>query len=188
MPKKKEEKHKSVEKDLKEKEAKQRAERGFSDSDVRCIMDRFLEIVPQMLRQLKRTHIGHPALTVDGSPMTDKQWSKILERMLFLLKEMDENSCSLKNPYDGEWWLMHQEFDEKYPDKDVLKTEAELEEEKKTKCYLGVGPERDPDRGKHFVEIRNQKLEWDRFISEYRNKCKNEFFKLFSDYFWDLWD
>ena len=186
MPKRKE---KMVDKETAEdKIARQRAERGYADSDLWDMSKYFIDTTRLMLKQLKKDGRGYPGFTADGTPMSARQWKKILDRMLFLLKEMDEKTCSLKNPYEDEWWLMHQEFEKKYPDRDVLKTEAEHEEEKKAKHYIGIGPERDPERGGHFVEVRDQKIEWDSFIGEYRNKCKNEFFKLFSDYFWDLWD
>ena len=168
--------------------AKQRAERGFSDKDVWGMSYWFLETVPQMLKQLKKERHGYPGFAPDGSPMTDKQWGIIIKRMLFLLKEMNEETCSLKNPYTDEWSLLWQEFDKKYPDKDVLKTDKEREDEKNGAGYPWIQPDRDPDRGGHYEEVSRKMREWEVFICGYRNKCKKEFFQLFSDYFWDLGD
>jgi len=118
----------------------------------------------------------------------DERWTGILNRMVFLLDELDDDKCSKKNPYADEWWQYHLKFDEKYPDKDVLKSAEELKEEKKKKAYRMITPSADPDFGKEYDEISKKMVEAEREIFSYKDSCKNEFMDLFKKYFWSLWD
>ena len=45
-----------------------------------------------------------------------------------------------------------------------------------------------PDRYPTAQEINDKYFEYERKIFEYRDQCKKEFFELFSEYFWQLWD
>ncbi len=54
----------------------------------------FLNVAPQMLRYLRKTSHGCPC------DMTMEQWKKTLFTMEFLLREADEDMCSMKNEYD----------------------------------------------------------------------------------------
>ena len=117
---------------LERKYGRQRVKRGYSDRDVWDIDLWFLSVMPKMLQQLKETRHGSPAelgesyVNDDGGMVNDKcheEWDKILDRMIFLLGEMNED----------------------------------------------------------ISEISREKV-------SYREKCKNEFFELFSKYFWYLWD
>lgn len=118
----------------------------------------------------------------------DQKWIDILNHLIFLLNEMDEDKCSMKNPYEKEWLTYHKKFDKKYPDKNILKTNEELDYEKTTNTYLHIGPERDPEFGIKYKECLKNFLEYSKKIDEYRNQCKDEFFELFSTYFWNLGD
>ena len=118
----------------------------------------------------------------------DLKWKNTIKHMAYLLSEMDEDTCSMKNPYYDEWWFYHEWFDKKYPDKDVLKTEKELEDERKTNTFLHVGPDRDPDFGEEYSKVAKKMFDFDNEIEKYRNERKNEFFVLFEKYFWELWD
>ena len=124
-----------------------------------------------------------------ASDECDHRWVDILNKLIYLLDEMNEDTCSMKNPYEKEWWSYHIKFDKKYPNHgNELKTEEELVEEKRTNTILHVGPERDPDFGKTYRVVVEKYLNYDKQIADYRDKCKNEFFELFSKYFWYLGD
>ena len=124
-----------------------------------------------------------------ASDYCSDQWGSILKRMAFLLGEANEETCSLKNPYEKELFKYREMFEKKYPNRgDELKTEEELERDRTSGSWLMVGPERDPVFGEKYAEVREKYFEHENKIFEYRNQCKNEFFELFSRYFWDLWD
>ena len=124
-----------------------------------------------------------------ASEECDQRWVDILNRLIFLLNEMDEDKCTMKNPYEKEWNSYYRKFEKKYPDRgNELKTEKELEMEKTSNVWLHVGPERDPDFGDAFKEASKNYFEFEKQISQYRDKCKDEFFELFSKYFWNLGD
>lgn len=219
-----EEEYARKEAEREEKEKSQRAERGYSDSDVWNMGDWFIRTARPMLKQLAENNMGFPSdlevqwvedhkdevkmnydefvcwpsedkdpkgyeLRSRASEECDAKWKGILKRMAFLLGEMGEETCTKKNPYEDEWWSYHEKFDKKYgSDRDVLKTEEELQREKKTHTFLHVGPERDPEFGKEYKEVSKKMYDAESDIWKYREKCKNEFFELFSKYFWNLWD
>ena len=84
--------------------------------------------------------LGDNYVNEEGVLVNDKcheEWDAVLDKMIFLLGEMDEESCTKKNPHEvgDDGWLKEEEN-----------------------------------------------------IAKYRDDCKNEFFKLFSEFFWDLWD
>lgn len=85
--------------------SKQRAKRGFADSDVWSMYTYLEELMPAMLQYLKDNRMGSPAML--GENYTDehgimqndachKEWDKILDRMIFLWRELDEETCSEK--------------------------------------------------------------------------------------------
>ena len=185
------------------KEAKwrqQRAERGFSDCDVWAIDDWFIDIMPRMLRQLNKNRCSYPVLMENPSlektgsitdkedNINDKKWGEILNHMAFLCEEMDESKCSMQNQYTDKLDEMNLAFAKKYPNRDVLKTPEELERDRTSGGILHVGPERDPDTGEEYKELLQKWISEDRKIKEYQCQCKNEFFELFSKYFYSLWD
>ena len=91
------------------KMAYQRAKRGYADQDVWDLHSWFMEIMPKMLQNLKDTSHGFPI-----EFKSESEWFEILERMIFLLHEMDEDSCTYKNPYEDKWFevVTHQKRDE----------------------------------------------------------------------------
>lgn len=111
----------------------QRAFRGWADCDTWDMDFWFIEVVKPMLQHLRDTNMGHPV------NLTEEAWNVILDRMVFLLTGMDEETCSQQNTlWEGE-------------DKDKA-IEREMD------------------------------------IWKYRDACKDEFFRLFSKYFYNLWD
>lgn len=186
-------------KEFEEKCKVQRAERGYSDSDVWNFYDWFLEVIPKMIQDLRNNHVGHPSVIYDetndsffcedtGKKLDDQKWNDILDQIIIFAKEAAEETCSMENPYRNEWWKYHEEFDRKYPNKDVLKTPKELADEKRTHTYYHVGPSRDPDFGKKYDEVSKKVLDFDDEIFKYRNYCKDQLFELMRIFFWDLWD
>ena len=163
-----------------EKMRKQRYERGYADIDVWDISEWFIDIVTPMLRQLRNTHHGSPSYLgknyVDENgnminPDCHEEWDKILERMIFLLGEMKEETRSVSNPYADEYDKVLEEFQEKYQQK-------------------GNG-----DRKFHslreipeYKAVQHKYIEKEKELEQYSDQCKNEFFELFSKHFWDLWD
>lgn len=160
-------------KKLEKKRAKQRAKQGFADIDVWNHYDWFIYTARRMLKQLKKEHMGFPPDVLSlanqnrlafGTEEEKKYysgkgaraWEDILDRMIFLLYEMDEEKCSQKNEY--------QESFEKYLEK------------------------KHPEKHEGYQDIRQKYYDREKEISQYRNKCKNDFFKLYSKWFWSLWD
>ena len=179
----------------------QRAERGFADIDAWGISEWFLDIIPKMIRFVRENERGYypvdkngdfPVLSKEDASLPEppevyeKRWDDLLKRMEYLASEACEKTCSMKNPYEEEWSSYHERFDKKYPDKDVLKTPEELEMESNSGFFLDVGPERDEEFGEAYTEICRKFLDYDRKISKYREECKDEFFVLFSKYFFQI--
>ena len=111
----------------------QRAFRGWADCDTWDMDFWFIEVMKPMLQHFRDTHQGHPG------NLTEEAYNVVLDRMIFLLTEMDENTCSQQNTL---WRCGNKDK--------VLQREID--------------------------------------ICKYREACKNEFFRLFSKYFYDLWD
>ena len=125
---------------------------------------------------------------VDANNECDEEWKGILNRMVFLLGEMGEDTCTKKNPYEDAMAKAYEEFHEKYGSfGDGLKTEEEKEEENRIGLYRMYHPTDEPGRD-DVKELFKKYMEEDHNIAKYRDDCKNEFFELFSKHFWNLWD
>ena len=188
---------KERDKKFEKKMRKQRLKRGYSDMDVWDIKFWFMNTVRPMLQQLRDTHTGSPSRlgenyqNENGLWVNDTchdEWDAILDRMIFLLGEMDEEKCSRKNPYDKQWENAHKKFREKYGlFGDGLKSEEELSEEKKKGSHRIYFPSDEPGRD-DIKELEKKWRDEEDNLYQYRLNCKDEFFKLFSEYFYDLWD
>ncbi len=109
--------------------------------------------------------------------------------MIFLLTEMDADKCSMKNPYEKAYKGLNRKFRRElgwFGEK--AKTPEELAEEKAKGSSRMYSPWDFPDRYPTAKEINGKYFEYETKIDEYRDKCKDEFFELFSKYFWMLWD
>ena len=121
--------------------SRQRVVRGYADCDVWRMFSYLQELMPDMLQHLKDNRHGSPGYlgenytNEDGILVNDTchdEWDKILDRMIFLWRETDEETCSKKNPYEDEYMKAFSEFDKKYGFLgEKLQTKAELEENKK---------------------------------------------------------
>lgn len=143
---------------------RQRAKRGFADQDVWSIDYWFIDVMSKMLTQLKNTQHGVPVMQDDdGNIMSmedaSKKWQEALDKMIFLLHEMNEETCSFQNPYDDDLISVYSIRYSHHP--------SELPE---------------------YKDTVDKYLNKEKEIANYRNECKDEFFVLFSKYFWNLWD
>lgn len=180
-----------------DKMRQQRYERGYSDRDVWNINTWFISTLKPMLIQLRKDHAGSPAFlgknyqNENGIWVNDtchEEWDKILDRMIFLLGEMDEETCTKTNPYDEEMDKARNEFHEKYGFfGEGLKSEEEKAAEEKSGLKRMYFPSDEPGR-EDVNELTDKWLAENQAIDKYRDDCKNEFFELFSKYFWNLWD
>ena len=176
----------------------QRAKRGFSNRDVWNLYDWFLEIMPRMLKNFRRSHHGYPCSLFPSeeawrddkeSEKAHNKWNEILDRLIFLLGEMQENTCSMKNPYELQKNKIDRQFRIKYGYfGDGLKTKEQREEEKRQGSYAMLFPSDFPDLYPDYEELERNYMQAENEITAYRNKCKDEFFALFAEHFWNLWD
>ncbi len=181
------------------KHAYQRIKYGYCDRDVWSIDWWFLNVVPNMLEDLKEMAHGYPSPLEDtesklisGTSASEEadekgmqQWRDILSEMIYLFREANEDTCTRKNPYDEEYHKAHEEFTKKYGFfGDGLKTEEEKAEEKKKGLHrmymLSDVPEYKDISEKHYDEERR--------ISMYRDECKDKGMDMFKKWFWNLWD
>lgn len=184
-----------------ERMAKQRAKRGFSDEDVWSIDYWFCQTISPMLKQLAKVSHGHPILDENGdyvsgndylgmdSEVLEKRWKDIILHMAFLADEMNDETCSMKNPYDKDSDRVYRAFEKKYGwGGEKLQTEEDKQEAEQTGSHKWFSPVHDPVHGEEYRKILDAWHDYEKKIEEYRDKCKNEFFVLFSKYFRSLWD
>lgn len=112
----------------------------------------------------------------------NRLWNEILDRMIFLLKEANEETCSVKNPYEGENRKNHREFIKKYGilGEKLLKP-GEISPDGTRKLYML------PDI-LEYKETEELFIKETIRLDEYRDRCKTEAINLFNKWFWNLWD
>ena len=175
--------------------SKQRITRGYCDYDVWEMFSFLQTIIPDMLQTLKDTRMGSPGYlgknytNEDGILVNDtchEEWDKILERMIFLWRELDEDTCSKKNPYDDAYTEAFTEFHDRYGIfGEKLQTEEELEENRKRG---GGGTVHFMDELPEYKEISDKYREEEKRLEKYRESCKDEAFDMLKQYFFALWD
>ncbi|OON85732.1 hypothetical protein BXO88_10760 [Oribacterium sp. C9] len=180
------------------KNAYQRIRYGYCDRDVWAIDWWFLNVVPNMLEDLKDTAHGYPDSPGDYSQVLIgtgfpedvdeegmKKWKGILSDMIFLLREANEDTCTKTNPYEEEYEKASKEFTDKYGFfGEGLKTEEDRAEEKE-KGYHRMYMLSDVPEYKNISDLH---YEEERKIAEYRDECKDRGMDLFKTWFWNLWD
>jgi len=171
---------------------------GYDDYAVWDTYSWFTTTMRDILKRYNENRMGTPII-IDDYPFDDdsseesdkmrelnnKKWNEIVERMIFLLGEMDEFTCTRKNPYEDEWWKAEMEFDSKYGMfGQGLMTDTEKEMLKDKGLYtmhtMGELPE--------YEEISKKHINAENDLEQYRSDCKDEFLELFSKYFYCLWD
>lgn len=89
--------------------SRQRMTRGYADTDCWNVDDYLQILIPNMLEKHRENHLGVPL--IDGKPLSTEEWEQILDRMVFLWREADENTCTRKNPYEEEYFKALKEFE-----------------------------------------------------------------------------
>ena len=167
----------------------QRIWKGYCDYDLFAIDSWFLGIMPDMLEDFRDTTHGYPSgieicihavassslETADISDQTDDEgmtlWRNEISRVIHLLREASEDTCSQRNPYE-----------EEYHSKVTTRWEKRTDENGFVHTVL-TPPANDSER-----ELENRYFAEEKRLTEYRNSCKDEAFVLLSKWFFDLWD
>lgn len=153
----------------------QRIRYGYCESDVWSIDLWFLNVMPNMLDDLRKS----------AQSNASTQENQLLSEMAFLFREAQEETCSKKNPYKKARLRAQRDFEKMYgPWGEKLKIAAEIREEKKHNILISHTmedvPKYQPIAAKY--RVAEQKL------SEYRTDCRNRGLKLFCEHFHELWD
>ena len=179
----------------------ERAKYGYAKSDTWDIFSWFLDIMPKMLTDMRDNLHGNPMplnnisqqVYLDENEKEEsqdfKEWKETLEKMIFLLNEMKEETCSYKNPYEKEYFNVTEDFRKKYGFcGEKLKTEEQLKEEEEKGYSAWLTPRDFPDLYPEFRDLQDKYFNCEKQIAIYRDKCREKFFNMFSEHFWDLWD
>lgn len=164
----------------------QRIKKGFCYRDIWDIDTWFLNVIPDMLEELKDTSHGFPSrfLKNDGSDTDEEidkaaaKWKDILTEMAFLFREANEETCQKKNPYDEEYTVVLHKFIKHFGfnGKWVKKKDG-------TRVFIrnlsDIPKYRKLDENYHKVENE---------LCEYRSDCLKKAMSMFAEYFNDLWD
>lgn len=175
--------------------SRQRIVWGYADIDRRNMFGYLQTLIPDMLQDLRDHRTGSPGYlgenytNAEGILVNDtchEEWDKILDKMIFLWRESQEETCSRKNPYETEYDKAADEFHKKYGFfGDKLQTEAELEENKKRG---GGGTVHFMDELPEYRDIYEKRQAEERKLEAYREQCKNEALDMLKEYFYFLWD
>lgn len=177
--------------------AYQRIRYGYCDKDVWAIDWWFLNVIPNMLDDLRKNAHGYPtelsescdtvqALVMDKEKNdAAKEWDRILSEMAFLFREANEETCSKTNPYEEEWSRVGTEYIEKYGFwGEKLWTKEEKEKAKREKIYTMRSFRDFPE----YMELDELYWKAEKEKDAYRNECKEKGMELFQKWFWNLWD
>lgn len=161
--------------------SKQRITRGYCDCDVWEMFSFLQTLIPDMLQTLKDTRTGSPGYlgenytNENGILVNDtchEEWNCILDKMIFLWREAEKDTCSQKNPFDEAHSKAMDEFTERFGlFGNKLQTEKELEENRKRG---GGGTIHFMDELPEYKEISDKYREEEKRLEEYRRKCKDE--------------
>ena len=172
----------------------QRIVRGYCNMDVWGLSSWFLSLMPVMLQQFRDTHVGSPAslgenyVNSEGIWVNDKcheEWDKILDKMIYLFREANEETCERKNPYDDEHSRITEEFTKNYG---LFGRKLETEQQKAEANLTGAHTIHFPDEIDEYTDTCKKWLEEEKAIDQYREESKNAAFELFVKWFDSLWD
>ena len=184
--------------------SRQRRKKGYCEYDLYSISNWFMKVVPEMIEEARAKKLGIPSVLIEEArnshnidPSEDfysipeelldeiekeasNKWDAILTRMVFLMRESDEDTCSRKNPYEEEYNKAREEFAFKYGDLgEKLLTEEDKEYAKRTggrKAYfMSDVPE--------YREIYNKYMEEQQKLWKYHETCQKEGLDLFVKWF-----
>ena len=168
----------------------QRITKGYCDKDLWNIDYWFMSIMPDMLQKFKNTRHGSPSVLgedyVDENGILNndtchENWDIILEKMIFLFREMNEETCERKNIYEEEHEKVYREFEKKYG---ILGEGLESVNEKLLQRKKVHFPSELPE----YKDIEMKYSDYEKELCKYRETCKDEAFQLFSKWFYHLWD
>lgn len=167
----------------------QRIHKGYCYKDLWSIHDWFLQTIPEMLSEYKENRIGSPDCLEESTQFTshaigdnnNSEWDAILDRMIFLFREANKETCQKKNPYKEEYDEVNEEFERKYG---VFGEKLDTEQDKK----LGMHSMHFPSELPEYKDISDYYYEEEDELTKYQDQCKNQAFELFSKWFWNLWD
>ena len=109
----------------------------------------------------------------------------IWERMIFLWRESNEDTCTRKNPYEEEHYKARKEFIETYGVfGEKLQTGEASEEVRKR---WGGGAIHFMYEVPEYKEISDKYLAESKKLEEYRNTAKDEAMDLLKEHFFRLW-
>ena len=162
----------------------QRIWKGYCDYDLFSIDGWFMKLMQRMLKEFKESRHGSPVAMnnpshavfldeIERDQDVHSAWDMKLERMIFLLGEMDEYSCSQQNSFADEYFGVIEKLlqcPDARPDSSSARSFPDLKE------Y----PE--------YQELEENYHSEEKRLAKYRLDCKQEFFELFSTHFYDLWD
>ena len=161
----------------------QRARKGYCTSDLFGVSNWFLEIVPNMLDEIREKSNAFPSVLMDeawesvgiknfeetfaaseedrrkATAYGQKKWEEILSRTAFLFREANSETCTRKNSCENEYLEMKKELQ---------------------------------SRGKNLLEcpecedIVNRYMEEQRAIYTYQEECRKEAFELFYEWFYNF--
>lgn len=167
----------------------QRITKGYCDKDLWNIDYWFMNLMPDMLQQFKDTKHGSLSCLEKehadehGNFCNDEchtEWDKILDKMIFLFREMNEDTCRKKNPYQREHEDVGKEFEAKYG---IFGEKLEEGGKNKFGRVLHF-----PGEILEYKDIEEKYYAEEEILRQYREDCKNEALELFSKWFDSLWD
>ena len=119
-------------------------------------------------------------------------WTDLLAIMIFNFNECDDEKCTKKNEFEEEYRKAKKEFEQKFGvDGEKLMTDEERERCKKTlkdnedcaSCYVPHFMNELPE----YKDIYEKYHKREKEIFEYKEDCKKEGLRMFTEYFDDLW-
>lgn len=189
---------------MKWKWSRERSKKGYCEYDLYSISNWFMGVVPEMVEKVRANRLGIPSVLIEEAknshnidPSEDfysipeelldeiekeaaNKWDEILSKMVFLMRESNEDTCSRKNSYEEEYNKAREEFVTKYGDfGEKLLTKEDKEYAKETggrKAYfMSDVPE--------YREIYNRYMGEQQKLWEYHETCQKEGLDLFVKWF-----
>ena len=188
----------------------QRLRKGYCNHDVHRMNKWFLHVIPDMLQQLSDEGRGFPVSNVEGCSRSispemykratgkthakyakkldeayrkgQKEWRAILDRMAFLFREADVEQCGRNNPYEAEYREASRAFRKQYG-----RFGEKLMTEEERASTDGVVMH-DMDEIGEYRDIYQRYHDEEKRLKKYRCDCKDEAFKLLSEWLYALWD
>lgn len=164
----------------------QRVRYGYCYRDVWSIDSWFLRVMQNMIRDLRDTTHGYPGCFDGPEKENVKRWNDILTKMADYFQDAHEETCRRTNPYEEESQKAWNEFEKKYGSfgSKLAEEEAKNHPEKKSIGVRLYTPGDVPE----YKDVIDKYVEEERAIFDYRDACMKEGMKMFTEYFWNLWD